>query len=50
MAHISHHVLLDVFKKVFGEVDEAMFRDVERPLELNLCNLSIEKGDLNGRL
>jgi hypothetical protein len=50
MALRIHNLLLDVLKKVFGEVDEAMFRDVERPLELNLCNLSIEKGVLNGRL
>jgi hypothetical protein len=34
--------LLDVSKIEFDEVDEAIFRGVERPYELIFCILSIE--------
>jgi hypothetical protein len=39
--------LLDVFKNHFGEVDEAMFEDVERPLKYIFSIPSIEKSDLD---
>jgi hypothetical protein len=39
--------LLDVLKKDFGEVNEAIFQAVERPCELIFYNLGIEKIDLN---
>jgi hypothetical protein len=35
--------LLDVFKYVFCEVNEAMLQGVERPCELILCILGMEK-------
>jgi hypothetical protein len=38
---------LDVLKNIFGEVDEAMFEDVERPYELIFWILCYGKGDLN---
>jgi hypothetical protein len=50
MALRTHNILLDVLRIVFGDVDEAMFEDVERPQELIFCILSIKRGDLNGRL
>jgi hypothetical protein len=31
MALRTHNLLLDVLKNVFGEVDETMFEDVDRP-------------------
>jgi hypothetical protein len=39
--------LLDVLENDFGEVDEAMFQDVERANELIFYILKIEKKDMN---
>jgi hypothetical protein len=38
---------LDVLKKDFGEVDEAMFQGVERPGEIIFTILGTEKSDLD---
>jgi hypothetical protein len=46
MALRTNNLLLDVLKNIFGEVDEAMFEDVERPYELVFSILCIEKGDV----
>jgi hypothetical protein len=35
--------ILDVLKNIFGEVNEAMFEDFERPYEFIFCILCIEK-------
>jgi hypothetical protein len=56
-AYLIHHVLgtrrthktqclLNVLKCYFGEVDEAMFHDVERPQERIFYILGIKKSDL----
>jgi hypothetical protein len=37
-------------KNDIGEVDESTFQGSERPYEVIFCMLSIEKGDLDGRL
>jgi hypothetical protein len=37
---------MNVLKNDFGEVDEEMFQDVERPDELIFCILIIEKSEL----
>jgi hypothetical protein len=39
----THNLLLDIFKYVFGEVDETMFQGVERPCDNIFCILLIEK-------
>jgi hypothetical protein len=39
--------LLEVLKKDFVKVDEAMFQVVERLCEIFLCFLDIEKSDLD---
>jgi hypothetical protein len=39
--------LRDVLKNDFGEVDDAMFQNVERPYEPFFCILVIEKSDLD---
>jgi hypothetical protein len=38
--------LHDILKNDFGEVEEALFRGVERPYELILCILSTKKSEL----
>jgi hypothetical protein len=39
--------LQDVLKNDFGEVDEVMFKGVERRCEIIFCILGIEKSDLD---
>jgi hypothetical protein len=39
--------LLDVLKNDLGEVDESLFQGVEKPNELILCFLGIEKSDFD---
>jgi hypothetical protein len=43
----THIFLLDVLKYNFGEVDEAMFHDVERPFERISDVLGIKISDLD---
>jgi hypothetical protein len=47
MALRTHNLHSGRLKKDFGEVDDAIFKGVKRPLELNFCILSIEKSDLD---
>jgi hypothetical protein len=47
---LRNHMFLDVLKKDFVEVDEAIVQGVERPCEKIFCILGIEKSELDGRL
>jgi hypothetical protein len=46
MALRTHNLPSLRLKNDIGEVDEAMFRGVEKPYELIFCILSMEKSDL----
>jgi hypothetical protein len=41
----THNVPSGRLKNVFGEVDETMFQDVERPYDHVFCFLSFETSD-----
>jgi hypothetical protein len=43
----NHHLLLNVLKSNFGDVDEAMFHDVIKQLERIFYILGTEKSDLD---
>jgi hypothetical protein len=47
MALRSHNQPSGRLKNEFGEVDEAIFQDVERPCELFFCIHGVEKNELD---